>query len=175
MPSKGDKTEGDQLPSEIDRGLDLAFGGKQSKRPGASPAPSILEQIGEVPGQTPSVYLREVDQAGQAPVLQPLAANDDLAQGAGKYIVHGKLGEGGVGVVHKGHDKDLGRDVAIKFLHERYTNDSSVLQRFVEEAQLGGQLQHPGIVPIHDLGELPDGAEFVELLRESLKTGAARH
>ena len=159
MPSKGDKTEGDQLPSEIDRGLDLAFGGKQSKRPGASPAPSILEQIGEVTGKTPSVYLREVDQAGQAPVLQPLAANDDLAQGAGKYIVHGKLGEGGVGVVHKGHDKDLGRDVAIKFLHERYTNDSSVLHRFVEEAQLGGQLQHPGIVPVYELG-MSNGRAF---------------
>lgn len=67
-------------------------------------------------------------------------------------MVQGILGEGGVGAVHKGHGTDLGRDVAMKFLHERYANEPTILHRFVEEAQIGGQLQHPGIVPVYELG-----------------------
>jgi serine/threonine protein kinase len=61
--------------------------------------------------------------------------------------------------VHKGHDQDLGRDVAMKFLHDKYKDEPSILHRFVEEAQIGGQLQHPGIVPVYDLG-MSDGKPF---------------
>ena len=49
-------------------------------------------------------------------------------------------------------DADLGRHVAMKLLHEEYVADPEFLQRFIEEAQIGGQLQHPGIVPVYDIG-----------------------
>ncbi|MCB9914883.1 MAG: SUMF1/EgtB/PvdO family nonheme iron enzyme [Planctomycetes bacterium] len=71
----------------------------------------------------------------------------------------GLLGEGGVGAVYRGRDADLGRDVAMKFLHPRYREHAQILHRFVEEAQIGGQLQHPGIVPVYELG-MVDGSPF---------------
>ncbi|MFT7485809.1 MAG: tetratricopeptide (TPR) repeat protein, partial [Candidatus Paceibacteria bacterium] len=54
----------------------------------------------------------------------------------------------------RGHDTELGRDVAVKVLSEHLADDPSVLQRFVEEAQIGGQLQHPGVVPVYELGKM---------------------
>ena len=78
-------------------------------------------------------------------MLTPLVPDDGIAPATGKYMVQGLLGQGGVGAVHKGHDTDLGRDVALKFLHEKYADQRPpILHRFVEEAQIGGQLQHPG-------------------------------
>src|SRR5678815_4516483 len=56
----------------------------------------------------------------------------------------------------KGHDTDLGRDVALKVLDEELAKRPAVVQRFVEEAQIGGQLQHPGIVPVYELGLMAD-------------------
>jgi serine/threonine-protein kinase len=55
-------------------------------------------------------------------------------------------------VVYKGRDQDLGRDVAIKVLRPEHVSRPEILERFVEEAQIGGQLQHPGIVPVYEIG-----------------------
>ena len=134
----------DQTPEEPD-------GDSQSDN-----APSLIERIGEITGSKPKVLLRE-ESAGNRPALKPLPS-DERAE-AGKYVVHGELGRGGVGTVHRGHDSDLGREVAMKFLHDKYADEPSILHRFVEEAQIGGQLQHPGIVPVYDLG-MVDGKPF---------------
>ena len=72
------------------------------------------------------------------------------------YTLLGEIARGGMGVVLKGHDTDLGRDVALKVLHRDLSGRPEVLQRFVEEAQIGGQLQHPGIVPVYELGLMAD-------------------
>jgi hypothetical protein len=61
-----------------------------------------------------------------------------------------------MGAVLKGRDVDLGRDLAIKVLLEAHQGNAEVTRRFVEEAQIGGQLQHPGIVPVYDLGTFAD-------------------
>ncbi|MFT4512375.1 MAG: serine/threonine protein kinase, partial [Planctomycetota bacterium] len=159
MPPENDRPDDSEPPPEIDKGLARAFGGEKSASRNPSPAPSILQRIGEVTGMKPSISLREIDPAGQTPMLKPLVAGDEVARETGKYMVQGMLGQGGVGTVHKGHDTDLGRDVAIKFLHERYAKDPGILHRFVEEAQIGGQLQHPGIVPVYELG-MVDGRPF---------------
>src|SRR4029077_14874036 len=78
----------------------------------------------------------------------------------GQYHVLCEIARGGVGVVLKGHDVDLGRDVAMKVLREEHTKNASVIQRSVEEAQIGGQLQHPGIVPVYEVGTRADGRPF---------------
>ncbi len=70
----------------------------------------------------------------------------------GKYRLLSQLDAGGIGVVYAGRDEDLGRDVALKFLQPEYANDPQSVRRFVAEAQLAGQLQHPGIVPVYDIG-----------------------
>ena len=61
-----------------------------------------------------------------------------------------------MGAVLKGRDPDLGRDLAVKVLLERHRDKPDLVRRFVEEAQIGGQLQHPGIVPVYELGTFAD-------------------
>jgi serine/threonine protein kinase len=61
-----------------------------------------------------------------------------------------------MGAVLKGRDPDLGRDLAVKVLLESHRDKPDLIRRFVEEAQIGGQLQHPGIVPIYELGAFAD-------------------
>jgi eukaryotic-like serine/threonine-protein kinase len=74
----------------------------------------------------------------------------------------GEIGRGGMGVVFRAHDISLDREVALKFLQERYAADSPAGRRFVEEARITGQLQHPGIPAIHQVGMLPDGRPYTE-------------
>jgi serine/threonine protein kinase len=61
-----------------------------------------------------------------------------------------------MGAVLKGRDTDLGRDIAVKVLLETHQGRTELVQRFVEEAQISGQLQHPGVVPVYELGQFPD-------------------
>jgi serine/threonine-protein kinase len=68
-----------------------------------------------------------------------------------------------MGAVLKGRDPDLGRDVAVKILLEQLRDKPEMVRRFVEEAQIGGQLQHPGIVPIYELGTMADRRPFFSM------------
>jgi serine/threonine-protein kinase len=78
----------------------------------------------------------------------------------GRYTVYEEIAHGGMGAVLRGHDERLNRELAIKVLHPQYCDSATVSRRFTDEAQIGGQLQHPGIVPVYDLGVLPDGRPF---------------
>jgi serine/threonine protein kinase len=55
---------------------------------------------------------------------------------------------------------DLGRDVAMKVLLERHTGTRAIVRRFVEEARIGGRLQHPGVVPVYEFGLRTDRRPF---------------
>jgi serine/threonine protein kinase len=88
------------------------------------------------------------------------------------------IGRGGMGVVHRARDQRLDRDVAIKLLTEKAETDSAAATRFVVEAKITGQLQHPGIPAVHELGTLPDGRPFLAMklvkgrtLQELLRVG----
>ncbi|MBK8096752.1 MAG: protein kinase [Planctomycetes bacterium] len=87
-------------------------------------------------------------------------APPELPHRTGRYLILGSIGAGGVGEVLHGRDADLGRDVAIKVLQARHRHDPGALHRFLDEARIGGQLEHPGIVPVHDLGLLDDRPFF---------------
>jgi hypothetical protein len=71
-----------------------------------------------------------------------------------------EIGRGGMGLVIRGRDNSLGRDVAVKVLLEPYANEPQLRRRLLEEARITGQLQHPGIVPVHDVGWFPDGRPY---------------
>jgi serine/threonine-protein kinase len=71
----------------------------------------------------------------------------------GHYHVVRKLGEGGMGVVYQATDSVLGRQVAIKLLHEPFLQDADRLARFEREARVLASLNHPGIAAIHGLEE----------------------
>ena len=76
-----------------------------------------------------------------------------------RYEDLGPLGKGGMGEVRRVFDQLLGRTVAMKLVHSHLT-DKELIARFIEEAQLSARLQHPNIIPIHDLGVLPSGRYF---------------
>ena len=85
------------------------------------------------------------------------AAMPTLPEGSwGRYHIEGEIARGGMGAILKGRDVDLGRDIAIKVLLESHRSEPEIVRRFVEEAQIGGQLQHPGIVPVYELGIFAD-------------------
>ena len=88
-----------------------------------------------------------------------LAAATPLAR-LGRYELLGEIARGGMGCVLRARDPDLNRELAIKVLLDRHQHTPDVKQRFVEEAQIGGQLQHPGLVPVHEIGALPDGRAY---------------
>src|SRR5262249_20748579 len=79
----------------------------------------------------------------------PAAAD---AKNRHRYEHQQLLGEGGIGEVHRARDNDIERLVAVKRLRPRGARDAASLARFVDEIRMVGQLEHPNIVPIHDVG-----------------------
>ena len=112
---------------------------------GALPYECILTSLESITGAIPRITLRTAEIATDEP--------DRPKEMFGRYELLGKLGEGGMGAVLRGRDADLDRDLAIKVLLEKHDHPELV-RRFVEEAQIAGQLQHPGIVPVYELGQL---------------------
>jgi len=86
-----------------------------------------------------------------------------------RYTLRELIARGGMGVVYAAEDEKLHRRVALKVLDTAGTN-AELTQRLIREARILAQLEHPGIVPVHDVGTLPDGRvfytmKFVEGLR----------
>src|SRR5262245_13091122 len=80
--------------------------------------------------------------------------------GTPRYRFEELLARGGMGEVWRGFDTLLAREVALKVMREPVFGDGGARVRFEEEARHVGRLEHPSIVPVHDLGELPDGRPF---------------
>jgi len=78
-----------------------------------------------------------------------------------KFVERGQLGIGGSSTVVRALDKDLLREVAIKVLSTEFLGPSPETARFIEEARITGQLEHPNIVPVYELGVQPSGQRFL--------------
>jgi len=109
---------------------------------------SVLAALRALGAPVPAVLLRD----GGAEHTPVTIGRGEAAQAPERYHVLGEIARGGVGIVFKGRDIDLGRDVAMKVIRPEHSTNADVVRRFVEEAQIGGQLQHPGIVPVYELG-----------------------
>jgi serine/threonine protein kinase/HAMP domain-containing protein len=83
----------------------------------------------------------------------PAAGAPETRQ-VGRYLIGERLGRGGMATVFRAHDPDIGRDVAIKFLHATLCEDREYHARFLREARAAGGLSHPNIVTVHDVGEI---------------------
>ncbi|MHC4913422.1 MAG: protein kinase domain-containing protein, partial [Planctomycetota bacterium] len=120
----------------------------------------VLSAIERKSGLRSRVLLRDTpDEPSPLLKVHP-PGSEEGAEDDSRYQVAGEIARGGVGVIFKGRDRDLGRDVALKVLRKELVTSPEILQRFVEEAQVEGQLQHPGIIPVYGLGLQPDGRPF---------------
>src|SRR3954470_25036024 len=83
----------------------------------------------------------------------------DVAEGTvvdGRYRVQRRIGSGGMADVYLAEDSQLGRQVALKVLHRRFSRDQQFVERFRREASAAAGLQHPHIVGVYDRGEHDD-------------------
>jgi serine/threonine-protein kinase len=85
-----------------------------------------------------------------------LSTTAHLSEARTRYTLSRLHATGGIGRVWLAHDDRLGRDVALKELRPERTGNPVVWGRFLKEAQITGQLEHPGIVPIYELGQRVD-------------------
>ncbi|MDX2009628.1 MAG: protein kinase [Myxococcaceae bacterium] len=90
--------------------------------------------------------------------MTPLEAGTTFA---GKYLIDGVLGKGGMGAVYSATNQAIGRRVAIKVLVADLSDREDVKRRFALEARAAAVINHPGIVDVLDMGETPDGEPFI--------------
>jgi tetratricopeptide (TPR) repeat protein/class 3 adenylate cyclase len=91
------------------------------------------------------------------------AGSPDATGAAGRYQVLDRIGDGGMGVVYRGRDLRLQRDVALKFLPARPGSAPAARERFLLEARSAAALEHPNICTVHEIGETEDGGLFIAM------------
>lgn len=130
----------------------------------------MVQLAGEPPAQVtaPAVATETALPGGveaePAPSMDAAALPSSIAReavtGAGRYEFGDSLGIGGAGRVVRARDCEIGRVVALKTLKPGTEADSALGTRFLTEAQITAQLEHPNIIPVYDLGALPGGEPY---------------
>jgi len=114
----------------------------------------------EEAGQLPTTVKRAIE---RRPEQREASARTDQPDQLGRYALVEEIGRGGMGVVSEAEDPELGRAVAVKCLLGQ--GDRDQVARFITEARITAQLDHPNIVPVHDLGLSEDGRLFFVMKR----------
>jgi serine/threonine protein kinase len=141
--------------------------GSPKREPNLDPAQTMSSATGKPPnsGARHSEGSRlDLSQRVMTPISRPTAsALPDNIASVGAYGIHRILRthqKGGMGRILVAYDQYLKRDVALKELHPEVAEDESIVRRFVGEAEITAQLEHPGIVPIHMLGLDREGLPY---------------
>ena len=91
--------------------------------------------------------------------------DDSPPDSLGRHRIEGSLGAGGMGRVYLGRDPELRRPIAIKVMRRSAVEDPAARSRFLAEARVTGQLEHPNIVPVYELGETETGSPYYTMKR----------
>lgn len=109
---------------------------------------------GEPPNLPPGATL-DLEPAAAHPLVVP-TTDPLLFELHERYELSGQLGSGGMGDVRLCRDRQIGRTVAMKVIREARVASPEARARFIHEARVQGQLEHPAVVPVYDLGINPD-------------------
>ncbi|MBK6943064.1 MAG: SUMF1/EgtB/PvdO family nonheme iron enzyme [Planctomycetes bacterium] len=137
-------------PAEADKLRDLFLGWQlaQEKDAKRSLAERLKERFGSK--ADPGISL---DASAESPIDPALLdALKTRGPSSSRYRLKGEVAQGGMGIILRVWDEDLRRHLAMKVMLDEQEGAASRLSRFLEEAQVTGQLDHPGIVPVHELG-----------------------
>ena len=120
--------------------------------------PTSCEGSGGSPDETKSLTHTE----GSQPLVEGScgSTNGDPSK-IGRYRIIRRLGQGGFGRVYLAHDDDLDRPVAIKVPNPERISQPEDVEAYLNEARILAKLDHPNIVPVHDVGRTEDGLCFV--------------
>ncbi|MDG2222407.1 MAG: serine/threonine-protein kinase, partial [Rubripirellula sp.] len=130
---------------------------------------SVLTALAESLERPPSISLspdesrQGSDAAGQGSKNESSRGFWGPPESNPRYELQDEIARGGMGAILRAKDKDLGRNIAVKVLLDQHKVKPKVIQRFIEEAQIGGQLQHPGIAPVYELGQFADQRPFFSM------------
>ncbi len=131
-----------------------ANGPPNSVRDLGSAGQSVLASFSA--GTKPTIVLNESPVEEPEPIIRPASDESPKQTPDCRYQIQGEIARGGMGAIMHGRNVDLGRNLAIKVLLDAHKDKPDVVHRFIEEAQIGGQLQHPGIAPVYELGKFSD-------------------
>jgi serine/threonine-protein kinase len=102
-----------------------------------------------------------VEPASDGPTLAAMTPTAPAPRRLGRYELGDEIAQGGMGAVFHAHDPELHRHLAVKVLKPEFRNTAELVRRFLVEARITGQLQHPGIVAVHDIGRDEHGLPFL--------------
>ncbi|MCJ8329139.1 MAG: serine/threonine protein kinase [Lentisphaeria bacterium] len=103
--------------------------------------------------------------SGASRIIEQLGLRFSLTNGDDRYKLYDEIGSGGVAKVFFGMDEALHRPVAVKILRKRYLKDKGSVALFLNEAKITAMLDHPGIVPVFDVGLMSNGELFFAMER----------
>jgi formylglycine-generating enzyme required for sulfatase activity len=167
-PNREIKKEEPSRPATVDD-LNSATRANSGANPESLSDDSGLTTIYFGPRNSTDLEQKPSDGAGLIVLVPPhkLRSGADLSLGEkegapstpeeSRYELIRTLGQGGMGRVYLVADRDLGRHIALKVMRE---DGPDLRKQFIEEAQVLAQLEHPNIVPLHDLGVTPDGGPY---------------
>jgi WD40 repeat protein len=177
---------------------------RRLREAGVSPLPrlgDLLRQSGALATSSAEVTLRgpAPSETSAATVVREGSGIDLKSRGAGasparpyrhesafesRYAVAGEIARGGMGVILDGKDLEIRRELAIKVLQDSPGSAPERVAKFVEEAQIQGQLEHPNICPVHELGTDAQGRPYFTMkkvkgrslaqLLEAIRSGSER-
>ena len=144
------------------RAPDSSSGPASSLRGSGLPHDDTVKMVRRT-GYSPTVTPDSIEPIESEPVPKDADFKD-------RYSARDLLGEGGMGEVRLTRDTRIGREVAMKVVRPGAGSRSDMRSRFLREARVQGQLEHPAIVPVYDLGARPDGAAYFTMKRVRGKT-----
>lgn len=135
---------------------------RENAIPTMSMKSDVMDSSGLSAGSTEAALRNSLNIQTRVLVSDPKASTSELVADYGVLEI---LGKGGMGIVYSAHQSSLDRNVAVKMLLPNGAKNLKARNAFLSEAAVTGDLEHPNIVPIYDLGRSPDGSFFYAMKR----------